>query len=116
MELFTEILPIKLESLPQFTIYSSDTITSENKDKIGRKLRYQLQKNFSGHWHWDKINQCLITDSPLSQDKLSLTLLHYGSERPPRLPVTTYYADKISSLASRCLGPHATDGNIPFWL
>ena len=47
---------------------------------------------------------------------LSLTLLHYGSERPPRLPVTTYYADKISTMASRGLRPKSSDGNTPFWL
>ena len=47
---------------------------------------------------------------------LSLTLLHYGSVRPPRLPVTTYYADKISSMASRGLRPKDLDGTTPFWL
>lgn len=47
---------------------------------------------------------------------LSLTLLHYGSVRPPRLPVTTYYADKISSMASRGLRPGDQDGKVPYWL
>lgn len=47
---------------------------------------------------------------------LSLTLLHYGSERLPRLPVSTYYADKISTMASRGLRPFNSDGSIPFWL
>ena len=47
---------------------------------------------------------------------LSLTLLHYGSVRLPRLPVTTYYADKISSMASRGLRPKDLDGTTPFWL
>ena len=47
---------------------------------------------------------------------LSLTLLHYGSVRPPRLPVTTYYADKISSMASRGLRPKDLDGKVPYWL
>ena len=47
---------------------------------------------------------------------LSLTLLHYGSLRPPRLPVTTHYADKISSMAVKGLRPESLDGNIPFWL
>ena len=47
---------------------------------------------------------------------LSLTLLHYGSELPPRLPVTTFYADKISTMASRGLRPNSNDGHIPYWL
>ncbi|MCB0192589.1 MAG: hypothetical protein KDJ65_11655 [Anaerolineae bacterium] len=47
---------------------------------------------------------------------LSLTLLHYGSIRPPRLPVTTFYADKISKMASKGIRPAALDGNIPFWI
>ncbi len=47
---------------------------------------------------------------------LSLTLLHYGSLRPPRLPVTTHYADKISSMAVKGLKPKTLDGEIPFWL
>ncbi len=47
---------------------------------------------------------------------LSLTLLHYGSRRLPRLPVTTHYADKISSMAVRGLKPETLDGAIPFWL
>lgn len=47
---------------------------------------------------------------------LSLTLLHYGSLRPPRLPVTTHYADKISSMAVKGLKPETLDGEIPFWL
>ncbi|MGI0480857.1 Piwi domain-containing protein [Geminocystis sp. CENA526] len=71
MELFTEILPIVIESLPKLSTYSIETITPESKDKIGRKLHYQLQKQFLGHWHWDKINQCLITDSPQTQDKIN---------------------------------------------
>ncbi len=47
---------------------------------------------------------------------LTLTLLHYGSLRPPRLPVTTHYADKISSMAVKGLRPETLDGEIPFWL
>ena len=47
---------------------------------------------------------------------LSLTLLHYGSLRLPRLPVTTHYADKISSMAVKGLKPETLDGEIPFWL
>ncbi len=63
----------------------------------------------------------ICTDSSLPLAKalhsvLALTLLHYGSERPPRLPVTTYYADRISSMVLKGLRPNKLDGNIPFWL
>ncbi len=63
----------------------------------------------------------IVAHSPFPLDRaihsvLSLTLLHYGSERPPRLPVTTHYADKISTMASRGIKPAALDGKIPFWL
>ena len=47
---------------------------------------------------------------------LSLTSLHYGSIRLPRLPVTIHYADKICSMAARGLKPKTLDGAIPFWL
>ena len=47
---------------------------------------------------------------------LSLTLLHYGAIRLPRLPVTIHYADKICSMAAKGLKPKTLDGDIPFWL
>ena len=47
---------------------------------------------------------------------LSLTLLHHGSIRFPRLPVTIHYADKICSMAAKGLKPYTRDGAIPFWL
>ena len=47
---------------------------------------------------------------------LSLTLLHYGSLRPPRLPVTIQYSDKIASMALRGMKPKDLEGAIPFWL
>lgn len=61
------------------------------------------------------------TDSSLTIENaahsvLSLTLLHYGSLRPPRLPVTIHYSDKIAYLALRGIKPKSLEGNIPFWL
>lgn len=47
---------------------------------------------------------------------LALTLLHYGSLRPPRLPVTIHYSDEIASLALKGIKPKALDGTLPFWL
>lgn len=47
---------------------------------------------------------------------LALTLLHYGSLRPPRLPVTVHYSDKIAYLALRGIKPKQLEGSVPFWL
>jgi hypothetical protein len=47
---------------------------------------------------------------------LSLTLLHYGSLRPPRLPVTIHYSDKIAYMALRGIKPKDLEGATPFWL
>lgn len=61
------------------------------------------------------------TDGTLSLDLavesiLSLTLLHYGSVRPPKLPVTIHYADKIAYFAMRGIKPKDSEGSVPFWL
>lgn len=50
------------------------------------------------------------------QSVLSLTLLHYGSVNPPRLPVTVHYSDKIAGLALRGVKPKALIGDRPYWL
>jgi hypothetical protein len=47
---------------------------------------------------------------------LALTLLHYGSLRPPRLPVTIHYSDRIAYLALMGIKPRNLEGTIPFWL
>jgi len=47
---------------------------------------------------------------------LALTLLHYGSLRPPRLPITIHYSDEIAYLALKGIKPKALEGTIPFWL
>jgi argonaute-like protein implicated in RNA metabolism and viral defense len=47
---------------------------------------------------------------------LSLTLVHHGSLRPPRLPVDIHYSDKIAYLALRGIKPRDLEGNIPYWL
>jgi hypothetical protein len=63
----------------------------------------------------------LRTEAPLTIDiaidsVLSLTLLHYGSLRPPRLPVTIHYSDKIAYLALKGIKPKELEGKIPYWL
>jgi len=47
---------------------------------------------------------------------LSLTYLHYGSLRPPRLPVTIHYSDRIAGLALRGVKPKNLEGSDPYWL
>jgi hypothetical protein len=47
---------------------------------------------------------------------LSLTLLHYGSVREPRLPVTIHYSDKIAELSLLGITPKDLEGDTPFWL
>ncbi|MHA2246062.1 MAG: Piwi domain-containing protein [Candidatus Hodarchaeales archaeon] len=47
---------------------------------------------------------------------LSLTLLHYGSLRPPKLPVTIHWSDRIAGLALKGIKPKQLEGTIPYWL
>ena len=47
---------------------------------------------------------------------LSLTMLHHGSLKPPRLPVTIHHSDKIANLALRGIFPEEKEGNIQYWL
>jgi hypothetical protein len=47
---------------------------------------------------------------------ISLTLLHYGSVRPPRLPVSTHASDKIAGFYLRDIRPNQSKGDKPFWL
>jgi len=47
---------------------------------------------------------------------LAMTNLHYGSVRPPRLPVTIHYSHKIAYMALRGIKPKNLEGKVPFWL
>lgn len=47
---------------------------------------------------------------------LSLTLLHYGSVRAIRLPVSTHSSDKIAGFLSRNIIPGFIHDDVPFWL
>jgi argonaute-like protein implicated in RNA metabolism and viral defense len=47
---------------------------------------------------------------------LALTLLHHGSVKSPRLPVSLHYSDKIGSLTLKGIKPKHLDGVLPFWL
>lgn len=63
----------------------------------------------------------LRAEPPLTIDQaidsvLALTYLHYGSLRPPRLPVTIHYSDRIAYMALRGIKPKHLEGDVPFWL
>lgn len=47
---------------------------------------------------------------------LMFTLLHYGTIRPVRLPVTIQYGHEMQQWMSRGQLPSATSGDVPFWL
>jgi hypothetical protein len=47
---------------------------------------------------------------------LSLTLLHYGSLRGTRSPVSIHFSDKIGGLVLKGIKPKDLEGTIPYWL
>lgn len=47
---------------------------------------------------------------------LSFTLMHHGSVRPSRLPVTLHYPDEIAQLHMQGITPPKTTGSNPYWL
>jgi argonaute-like protein implicated in RNA metabolism and viral defense len=47
---------------------------------------------------------------------LALTLLHLGSLRSPRLPVTIHYSDEIAYLALQGIKPKNLGGSVPYWM
>lgn len=58
-------------------------------------------------------------DFPIEQaihSVLALTLLHLGSLKPPRLPVTIHYSDEIAYLALQGIKPKNLEGSVPYWL
>ncbi len=57
-----------------------------------------------------------ITIQQALQSVLAMTLLHYGSLHPPKLPITIYYSDIIANLAINGIKPKNMTGNIPYWL
>ncbi len=63
----------------------------------------------------------LRCDAPLTiedaiQSVLVFTLLHYGTLRPPKLPVTIHNADSIENGVARGVMPTAIETILPFWL
>jgi len=65
--------------------------------------------------------QVRVKDGDLSIEEaihsvLSFTLMHYGSVRPPRLPVTLHYSDNIAKLLMDGIQPPQPKGQKPYWL
>lgn len=65
--------------------------------------------------------QVRVKDGDLSIEEaihsvLSFTLMHYGSVRPPRLPVTLHYSDNIAKLLMDGIQPPQPEGQNPYWL
>lgn len=63
----------------------------------------------------------IISDGSLSLEQAvesvyKLTLLHYGSQLNPRLPVTVHYSDQMAWLAHRGVRPAQAVGSIPYWI
>ena len=50
------------------------------------------------------------------QSVLYLNILHYGSTRLPRIPVSTFYADKIAEFAIKGILPKNKEGTSMYWL
>ncbi len=47
---------------------------------------------------------------------LEMTLLHFGSQIPPKCPVTIHFSDKIADMVSHGIKPKDPESNIPWWL
>jgi argonaute-like protein implicated in RNA metabolism and viral defense len=45
-----------------------------------------------------------------------LTLLHYGSQAAPRLPITVHYSDQMAWMAQRGIRPGQAVGTLPYWI
>ena len=83
-------------------------VTTEVKsENMGLPLPLRLRIHDAGH---------LVSIEDLVETTLKLTLLHYGSLNPPRLPVTLYGSDIIAYRRLQGIYPGALDGDRQFWL
>ena len=90
--LFTEIFPIKIDSMP--TLYAYKIDTKGNTSTIGGKLAYRLKKTFAGHWAW--ANNLIVTDSPQEDEKIMDVVKALWSEQPD----TFKYLHRVSRIHS----------------
>lgn len=89
---------------------------------VDRNLAYLVSSPPPGRTPYSTANPLQVNNhSRLTQQQalhsvLALTLLHYGSVRPPRLPVSTHSSDKIAGFLLRNIQPDKQRGDVPFWL
>ena len=83
-------------------------VTTELKsENTGLPLPLRLRIHEAGH---------PVSIEDLVETTLKLTLLHYGSLNPPRLPVPLYGSDIIAYRRLQGIYPGALDGDRQFWL
>lgn len=63
----------------------------------------------------------IVCDGSLPLDQavesvFKLTLLHYGSQAAPRLPITVHYSDQMAWMAQRGIRPGQAVGTLPYWI
>ncbi|MFX1501410.1 MAG: hypothetical protein ACFFDH_10660, partial [Promethearchaeota archaeon] len=46
---------------------------------------------------------------------MALRMMHFGTTKTPKLPVTISFSDRISGFARRGIKPPNKSGNIPWW-
>ncbi|MCJ8282289.1 MAG: hypothetical protein MJK14_21250 [Rivularia sp. ALOHA_DT_140] len=83
-------------------------ITTEVKsENMGLPDPLRLRIHEAGH---------LVSIEDLVETTLKLTLLHYGSLKPPRLPVPLYGSDIMAYRRLQGIYPGSLDGDRQFWL
>ena len=95
---------LALRLSPREVILVTTEVKSEN---MGLPLPLRLRIHEAGY---------LASIEDLVETTLKLTLLHYGSLNPPRLPVTLYGSDIIAYRRLQGIYPGALDGDRQFWL
>ena len=78
-QLFTEIFPVELDSLPPLSAYRLQAGRGD-PDTLGWLLVERLQTVFGGHWVWAR--QRLLTDNPPNPVKLLMALETLAGREP----------------------------------
>lgn len=78
-QLFTEVFPVDLATLPELCAYRVQMQGGE-PTRIGGKLTYRLRRLFPGHWVW--AGGRIITDTPPNPVKLLMTIDTLVKEQP----------------------------------
>jgi hypothetical protein len=78
VDLFVELFPIEMESIPPLAAYGVSF--TENAEMMGGRLAYQLRQIVSGKWVWTQGR--LVTDTPLTEDKIAQVLETLRQQSP----------------------------------